>query len=177
GDKTVAQVARSEAVTLYRELLRKYPRAPKLDEALFFLADALQDSGKDDEAVAAARELTRRFPKSAWAPAAHVFVGEHLFDKAKLADALLEYRAAAEDETDDVYPYALYKAAWCRFNQNAFGEAMKLLHKVVAVSLGGDASERTPRGDANKVQLAREARRDYVLVYARAFAPEKAREE
>src|SRR5437879_6129418 len=93
-DKTAAQAARSEAVALYRELLRKYPRAPKLDEALFFLADALQDSGKDDEAVAAARELTRRFPKSAWAPAAHVFVGEHLFDKAKLADALLEYRAA-----------------------------------------------------------------------------------
>ncbi|TMB08820.1 MAG: hypothetical protein E6J64_00840 [Deltaproteobacteria bacterium] len=176
-DKAFAQVARSEAVTLYRELLRKYPRAPKLDEALFFLADALQDSGKDDEAVAAARELTRRFPKSAWAPAAHVFVGEHLFDKAKLADALLEYRAAAEVETDDVYPYALYKAAWCRFNQNAFGDAMKLLHKVVAVSLGGDPARPSDRNDANKVQLAREARRDYVLVYARVGSPSSAREE
>src|SRR5207253_2924545 len=83
-------------------------------------------------------------------------VGEHLFDKAKLADALLEYRAAAEVETDDVYPYALYKAAWCRFNQNAFGDAMKLLHKVVAVSLGGDPARPSDRNDANKVQLARE---------------------
>ncbi len=74
-DKAAAQAARSEAVALYRELLRKFPRAPKLDEALFFLADALQDSGKDEEAVAAAREMTRRFPRSAWAPAARVFVG------------------------------------------------------------------------------------------------------
>ncbi|MFL5311449.1 MAG: tetratricopeptide repeat protein [Myxococcales bacterium] len=176
-DKAAAQTARSEAVALYRELLRKYPRAPKLDEALFFLADALQDSGKDDDAVAAARELTRRFPKSGWAPAAHVFVGEHLFEKAKLAEALMEYRAAAEVETDDVYPYALYKAAWCRFNQNAFGDAMKLLYKVVAVSLGGDAAHPSDGSDANKVQLAREARRDYVLVYGRIGSPASAREE
>ena len=176
-DRAAAQVARSEAIALYRELLRKYPSAPKLDEALFFLADVLQDSGKDEEAVVAARELTRRFPKSAWGPASHVFVGEHLFEKGKVAQALIEYRAAAEDENDEVYPYALYKAAWCRFNQNAFGDAMKLLHKVVAVSLGGDATESTPRGDANKVQLAREARRDYVLVYARVGAPSSARDE
>ena len=176
-DKAAAQVARSEAVALYRELLRKYPRAPKLDEALFFLADALQDSGKDDEAVAAARELTRRFAKSPWAPAAHVFVGEHLFEKAKLAEALVEYRAAAEVETDEVYPYALYKAAWCRFNQNAFADAMKLLHKVVAVSLGGDPAHPSERSDANRVQLAREARRDYVLVYGRVGSPSSAREE
>jgi len=175
--KAAAQTARSEAVALYRELLRKYPRAPKLDEALFFLADALQDSSKDDEAVAAARELTRRFPRSQWAPAAHVFVGEHLFDKAKLAEALAEYRAAAEVETDEVYPYALYKAAWCRFNQGAFTDAMKLLHKVVAVSVGGDAARPQAGADSNRVQLAREARRDYVLVYARVGAPEKAREE
>src|SRR5438128_10690142 len=46
-DKASAQVARSEAVSLYRELLRKYRRAPKLDEALFFLADALPDPGND----------------------------------------------------------------------------------------------------------------------------------
>jgi len=176
-DRAGAQAARWEAIALYRELLRKYPAAPRLDEALFFLADVLQDSGKDDDAVATARELTRRFPKSHWAPASHVFVGEHFFDKGKVARALVEYRAAAENETDEVYPYALYKAAWCRFNQNAFGDAMKLLHKVVAVSLGGDASERAPAGDVNKVQLAREARRDYVLVYARVGAPEKARDE
>ena len=175
-DRTAAQAARAEAVALYRDLLRKYPRAPRLDEALFFLADALQDSGKEDDAVVTARELTRRFPKSAWAPAAHVFVGEHLFEKARLADALAEYRAAAEVETDEVYPYALYKAAWCRFNQNAFGDAMTLLHKVVAVSLGGDAAGPSETA-GNKVQLAREARRDYVLVYARIGAPVSARAE
>ena len=176
-DRTAAQVARTEAIGLYRELLRRYPSAPKLDEALFFLADVLQDSGKDDEAVAAARELTRKFPKSAWAPASHVFVGEHLFDKGKVAQALEEYRAAAQDERDDVYPYALYKSAWCRFNQNAFGDAMRLLQKVVAVSLGGDPAHPPDRSDANKVQLAREARRDYVLAYARIGSAEKAREE
>ena len=176
-DRMAAQALRTEAISLYRHLLKTHPRAPRLDEALFFLADTLQDSGKDDEAVQAARELTKRFPKSQWAPASHVFIGEHLFDKSKLAEALAEYRAAAEVETDDVYPYALYKAAWCRFNQSAFHDALELLQKVVAVSLGGDSANPVEKGEANKVQLAREARRDFVIVYGRVGKPETAREE
>jgi cellulose synthase operon protein C len=176
-DRATAQTARTEAVQLYRQLLKKHRRAPHLDAALFFLADALQDSGKDGEAVTAARELVRRFPKSQWAPASHVFIGEHLFDEARLSEALAEYRAAAEVETDEVYPYALYKAAWCRFNQGAFGDAMKLLQKVVAVSLGGDAAHPDESGEPSKVQLAREARRDYVIAYARSGKPENARDD
>lgn len=168
-DKRAAADARAEAISRYRELLKKYPGAPRTDEALFFLADTLQDSGRDPEAVAAARELTRRFPRSQWAPASHVFIGEHLFEEAKLDEALKEYRAAAEVPGDDVYPYALYKAAWCRFNQNRFDDAMKLLKRVVDVSVKS--------GDVNKVQLAKEARRDYVLAYARIGAPEKARDQ
>jgi len=168
-DRRAAADARAEAIARYRELLKKYPKAPRTDEALFFLADTLQESGRDAEAVAAARELTKRFPRSAWAPASHVFVGEHLFDAAKLDEALREYRAAAEAPTDEVYPYALYKAAWCRFNQNAFPDAMKLFKRVVEVS--------EKSGWVNTVQLAREARRDYVLAYARIGKPEAAKEE
>lgn len=168
-DRRAAADARAEAIARYRELLKRYPRATRTDEALFFLADTLQESGRDPEAIAAARELTRRFPRSAWAPASHVFIGEHLFDAAKLDEALKEYRAAAEVSTDDVFPYALYKAAWCRFNQNAFIDAMKLFKRVVEVS--------EKSGDINTVQLAREARRDYVLAYARIGRPEAGKEE
>ena len=176
-DSARSTLARTEAIARYRELLKKYPTAPKLDEALFFLADTLQDSGMDDQAVQSARELVRRFPKSKWAPASHVFIGEHLFEESKLAEALAEYRAAAAVPTDEIYPYALYKAAWCRFNQSGFADAMKLLHQVVAVSLGGDATQPLTGPDQDKVQLAREARRDYVLVYSRVGKPEAARQE
>jgi TolA-binding protein/Flp pilus assembly protein TadD len=168
-DHAQAAAARAEAIARFHELLKKYPEAPRLDEALFFLADILQDSGRDQEAVASARELVQRYPRSAWAPASHVFIGEALFEKAKLDEALREYRAAAEVPGDEVYPYALYKAAWCRFNQAAFVDAMKLLKRVVEVS--------AKAGDVNKVQLAREARRDYVIAYARIGKPEAARDE
>jgi len=177
-DRALSARSRTEAIARYRELLKKYPKAEKQDEALFFLADTLQDSSKDDEAVESARDLVRRFPNSQWAPSSHVFIGEHLFEEAKLAEALTEYRAAIAVPSDEIYPYALYKAAWCRFNQSGFADAMNLLHQVVAVSLGGDAT-RPISGQAqdNKVQLAREARRDYVLVYSRVGKPEAARGE
>jgi TolA-binding protein len=182
ADRAAAAQARAEAIARYHELLRRFPAWPRQDEALFFLADTLQDSGDDDEAVTAAAELVRRFPTSTWAPDSHVFLGEHLFEKAKLADALREYRAAAEVKTAEVYPYALYKAAWCRLNQGAFADAMKLLHDVVQVSLGRAARTAAGRSPgvvtaASKVQLAREARRDFVTVYARAGRPEAARDE
>ena len=168
-DRRAAADARAEAIARYRELLKKYPHAPRTDETLFFLADTLQEAGRDPEAIAVARELTRKFPRSVWAPASHVFIGEHLFDAAKLDAALKEYRAAAQVPGDEVYPYALYKAAWCRFNQSAFTDAMKLFKRVV------DISEKS--GDVNKVQLAREARRDFVLAYARIGKPESAKDE
>jgi tetratricopeptide (TPR) repeat protein len=167
-DRKTAETARAEAVARYRERLHKFRDAPGTDETLFFLADALQDSGKDQEAVQTARELVTRFPRSQYAPASHVFIGEHLFDAAKLDEALAQYRAAAMVPSDDVYPYALYKAAWCRFNQSRFDDAMKLLHRV------SDISEK--RGNVNSVQLAREARRDYVLAYARIGKAEEARD-
>ena len=173
-DKAVSAEARTEAVARYRELLKKYPKSLRQDEALFFLADTLQDSGKDDEAVKSARELVKRFPKSQWAPASHVFIGEHLFEAAKLDEALAEYRAAAEVTTDEVYPYALYKAAWCRFNQSGFADAMRLLKQVVEVS---ESAQVAGAAASSKTQLAREARRDYVIAYARIGVPEKAREE
>ena len=173
ADKARAADARAEAILRYRELLKKFPDAGRTDEALFFLADTLQDSGRDQEAVQSARELVRRFPRSKWAPASHVFIGEHLFETAKLDEALKEYRAAAEAPSDEVYPYALYKAAWCRFNQSAFGDAMKLLKRVNDVS----ARQGSGPGDLNTVQLAREARRDYVLAYGRVGAPEGAHDD
>ena len=168
-----AKVVRTEAIARYRELVKGYPNAPRMDEALFFLADSLQEAGDDRAAVAAARELTKRFPTSAWAPDAHVFVGEHLFETAKLEEALAEYRAAAAVETAEVYPYALYKAAWCRFNQRAFDDAMSLLRKVVDVS-EARAGHKDAGDGSSKVQLVREARRDYVIVYLRSGKAENA---
>src|SRR3954452_13748631 len=49
-DRRAAADARAEAIARYHEFLRKYPRASRTDEALFFLADTLQESGRDQEA-------------------------------------------------------------------------------------------------------------------------------
>ena len=62
-DRATVAAVRAEAIARYRELLKKYPAAPRLDEALFFLADILQDSSRDQEAVAAARELVKKYPR------------------------------------------------------------------------------------------------------------------
>ena len=44
------------------------------------------------------------------------------------------YNKVLQFPKSPIYPYALYKAAWCRFNQSAFADAMKLFRRVVEVS-------------------------------------------
>src|SRR5258708_23871362 len=95
-DRTDAADARSEAIARYHELLKKYPNAGRTDEALFFLADTLQDSGRDQEAVQSARELTPRVPRSPWAPASHVLIRAPLFDPAQLGAAAPGRRPPAD---------------------------------------------------------------------------------
>src|SRR5260370_1812649 len=71
GDRAAAAQARAEAIARYHELLRRFPAWPRQDEALFFLADTLQDSGDDDQAVTASPDLVRRFPTSTRDPDNH----------------------------------------------------------------------------------------------------------
>src|SRR5437588_567642 len=66
-DRATVAAVRAEAIARYRELLKKYPAAPRLDEALFFLADILQDSSRDQEAVAAARAGKPEAPRDEFA--------------------------------------------------------------------------------------------------------------
>ena len=95
----------------------RYPKYPRLDEVLYFLAENLSKRDRNDpDALKAYRALIERFPKSRFIPDAWMAVGEYWFDKstgkdraANLKKALGAYRKAAEYQESSVYGYALYK--------------------------------------------------------------------
>src|SRR5439155_1383911 len=60
-DRRAAADARAEAVARHRELLNKYPPAPRTDEALYFPAASLPTSGGDVNKVQLAREARRDY--------------------------------------------------------------------------------------------------------------------
>jgi len=169
-----------QAISIYMDIIKRYPRYPRLDEVLFFLGENLSKQGKQKEALEVYKRLITRFSKSRYVPDAWMAFGEFYFngaDKANrndsLANALKAYKRAATYTESTVYGYALYKQAWVYYNLGAWTEALDLFKAVIYF---GDLPTSTIAAD-KKLALAREARKDYVRTYSHVGSPEGAMPE
>ncbi len=172
---------RDQAVALYGAIIKRYPKYPRLDEVLYFLAENLSKRDRNDpDALKAYRALIERFPKSRFLPDAWMAVGEHWFERANSGDrigslrkALGAYRKAAEYQESSVYGYALYKQAWVHYNLAEWSEALELFRAVIFF---GELPTATVPAD-RKLALVKEARKDYVRTYSHVGSAEGAADE
>jgi TolA-binding protein len=168
------------AISRYRDIARRFPKYPRLDEVVFFLGENLWKQNRRREALDAYKALITRFPKSKYVPDAWMAYGEFYFDGADksnrneaLRKALESYKRAAAFTESSVYGYALYKQAWVHYNLGAWSEALDLFRAVIFF---GDLPTSTIAQD-KKLALAREARKDYVRTYSHVGSPRAAPEE
>jgi TolA-binding protein len=172
---------KEQAVALYKAIVAKYPKYPRLDEVLYFLAENLSKRNRNDpDAMKAYRALLERFPKSRFVPDAWMAVGEWWFERANAADrvgnlrrALEAYRRAASYQESSVYGYALYKQAWVHYNLTEWTDALELFKAVVFF---GELPTSTVPAD-RKLALVKEARKDYVRTYSHVGSAEAAPED
>ena len=172
---------KEQAVALYKAIVAKYPKYPRLDEVLYFLAENLaKRNSKDPDALKAYRALIQRFPNSRYVPDAWMAFGEYYFEKANSQDrignlkhALDAYRKAASYQESSVYGYALYKQAWVHYNLTEWAEALELFRAVIFF---GDLPTSTVPAE-RKLALVKEARKDYVRTYSHVGSAEAAPDE
>jgi TolA-binding protein len=167
----------AQAIARYRDIAKRFPTYPRLDEVVFFLGENLWKQNRRKEALEAYKVLIQRFPKSRYVPDAWMAFGEHYFDtadkgnrKETLQKALETYRRAAAYTESSVYGYALYKQAWVHYNLGNWNEALDLFKAVIFF---GDLPTSTVAPD-KKLALAREARKDYVRTYSHVGSPKAA---
>ncbi|GEJ55922.1 tetratricopeptide repeat protein [Anaeromyxobacter diazotrophicus] len=167
----------AQAIARYREIAKRFPNYPRLDEVVFFLGENLWKQNRRKDALEAYKVLIQRFPKSRYVPDAWMAFGEHYFDtadkgnrKETLKKALETYRRAAAYTESSVYGYALYKQAWVHYNLGDWTEALDLFKAVIFF---GDLPTSTVAPD-KKLALAREARKDYVRTYSHVGSPKAA---
>jgi TolA-binding protein len=172
---------KDQAVALYKAIVAKYPKYPRLDEVLYFLAENLSKRNRNDpEALKAYRALIQRFPQSRYVPDAWMAFGEYYFEKANESDrignlkrALDAYRKAANYQESSVYGYALYKQGWVHYNLTEWSEALELFRAVIFF---GELPTSTVPAD-RKIALVKEARKDYVRTYSHVGSAEAAPDE
>src|SRR5258708_24009539 len=93
-------------------------------------------------------------------------MGEHCFAANDLARARAAFEKAGSYRLPKLYPFALYKLAWCDYNAGAYSAAIAKFQEVIAYAEGETRRDR--------VQLKAEALKDIVLAYARIDAVEGA---
>jgi TolA-binding protein len=157
---------RKQAVALYQQILDRYPGYERRDEVLFVGGHNLYDNGQREQGVAWYQALIQQYPQSRFVPDAHVQLGEHFFASNDLRRARESFEKAASFHLPKLYPFALYKLAWCDYNAGAYRGAIARFQEVIAYAAGETSRDR--------VQLKREALKDIVLAYARVDATDAA---
>ena len=156
---------RKEALKLYQIILKNYPSYERKDEVLFVVAYNLYESGSKTEAIQNYNTLIKQYPQSRFVPDAYVQMGEHFFTSNDLTRARAAFEKAASFKLPKLYPFAVYKLAWCDYNAGEYQGSIDKFKEVISYAEGGSR---------DRIQLKNEALKDIVLAYAQIDAIDSA---
>src|ERR1041384_22548 len=157
---------RKEALKLYQIILKDYPSYERKDEVLFVVAYNLYEAGSKAEAIQNYNTLIKQYPQSKFVPDAYVQMGEHFFISNDLTRARAAFEKAASFKLPKLYPFAVYKLAWCDYNAGEYQGSIDKFKEVISYSEGGSK---------DRIQLKNEALKDIVLAYAQIDAIDRDR--
>jgi len=164
-DNTQSKKWQDKSIKLYRQILQNYPTFARADEATFYLASALQDTGQQKDALKEFTRLVKTYPESGYVADAYVQIGEYYFDNNNAYKALLAYQKASAYRDSSKYSFAMYKLAWCYYNVGEYGKAIDTMKSVVAYSMAAQQQGASSKGN---IQLQDEALKDLVRFFADA---------
>jgi TolA-binding protein len=126
------------AVALYQELLKTYPRYPGNDRVLYQLARAQELNGDLEKALVTLNRLVAEYPKTMYREEAQFRRGEVLFTTRAYSQAQQAYESILQlGEASPFHERALYMHGWSHFKQLQFDPALHSFFKVLDRKLIG----------------------------------------
>ncbi len=151
----------SSAIGIFESIQKKFPEFRAIDVVLFNEAYAKQQIGDDKGADLLYQKLVNQHSESSLVPDALLAIGEIRYDQKKFADALEYFKKIRQFPEARVYPYAMYKGAWCYYNLQNASSGLKELEEVVRY---GHAMAK--QNVDLKLDLRKEALGDMTLFFA-----------
>jgi TolA-binding protein len=149
------------AIDQYTGIEKSYPKYKATDEVLFNKAFAQLQINKEKEAEQSFIKLLKTQKRSPLRPDAFLAVGEINFKRRDFRKALAYFNRVKKYPDARVYPYGLYKGAWCYHNLDGYEQAMSELEKVIYF---GAKIEK--EGKDQRLDLRVEALTDMSLFYS-----------
>ena len=114
-----------EAITLYKQLLEKYPMYERNDQVLYQMTRAYEELGRVEEAVGVMNRIVAEYPNSRYIDEIQFRRGEYYFMRKRYLDAEEAYLAIVDmGPSSFYYEMSLYKLGWTFYKQDMHEEAM-----------------------------------------------------
>jgi TolA-binding protein len=159
------QVYNKKAIELYGWFINDFPKSKKLDQAYFFMGYNFVELGQVKKGTAYYLKLTKEFPRSAYVTESYFATGEYYFENNDYKRAGENYKAVLKNPKSRIFPFAMYKLAWCSFRTGQQAIAISYLEKVIALSEENVNQDSEDGKQVNKIRLADEAYNDLILFY------------
>ncbi|MEY4617727.1 MAG: hypothetical protein RJB66_2687 [Pseudomonadota bacterium] len=153
-----------KAIENYQIIEAQHPQFAAMDEVLFNRAFAHDQRGERDLALQKFLMIPEKFPKSVLLPETNMALGELYFQKQNYATAMTHFDLVQKWPRTPIAPLALYKSAWCSYNQKETSDGLKKLEKLLLQS----------QKIATISHVRTEARRDLALFYSEVGTVENA---
>ncbi len=157
----------NKAIKLFETYRKQYPKDKRMDQVLFFLGVSYFKRNQLKKGKARYEELTKRFPKSHYIYDVYFELGEYYFGQSHWRKAEKYYIKAIKPHSN-IYSFALYKLAWCRFNLGKINKALRNLESVIREGLRQEAHKNIGAKEAGRIHFANEALGDVALFYSRS---------
>lgn len=162
GPNEKGSTMRARAVEVGKELREGFPAYDRMPGVLLLEGEALAALGRRSEALARWTEITQSHAASPAAQDAWSRTGDMWFEQAGLDQAIKAYDMAAKAGPGSrLWPWAVYRRAWCRVNLGDFAAALVDFETLI------DA----PGTDPYLVKVRAEAEKDWVFAFAATADP------
>ncbi len=160
-----------EAVKVYEAIENTHPTFSQMDAVIYNNGYAhLQAEMKAGAELVFTRMLkNKRLRNSPMIPDALLALGEIAFQANNFPKGLAFFELIRKYPDSKVYPYGIYKSAWCHFNMKSPEKALVTMEEVVAI---GHRVEK--EGSDLKLDIRKEALSDMALFYSEANPSSKA---
>ena len=150
-----------KAIVIYDDVQARFKSFRNLDMIIFNEGYAFEQLGDDKAAEKTFEKLIANYPDSPLLPDSYMSVGELNYKNKKFELALQNFKQVRKFTESRVYPYSIYKGAWCYYNLQNTRDGLKELEAVV--EYGAKVAEL--HMDA-KLDLRKEALSDMTLFYS-----------
>ena len=131
GNDDLERAGTREAITVYKNLLDKFPLYQGNDQVLYQMSRAYEELGQIDEAMVVMDRLVRDFPRSRYNDEVRFRRAEYFFPRKRYLDAEEAYKSVVDvGVSSPFYELALYKLGWTFYKQELYEDG---LHRFIAL--------------------------------------------